>query len=300
MFGKKKLKDKMGVLGWALLICLLAYALVMCSFLVFGVFTSINTKEVYDHKIYFPDGKEWVWAFDNYVKVFGNFVIDDDLLYDGTIGYANFMSMTLNSIAVAGGGALVSTISFFLVAYVTAKFPYFFSKVIHTFVIVTMVIPIVGATPSYIVILQSMGLYQTLLGEYVMKFNFLGMYFLVFYAIFQGISKDYAEAAQLDGASEFTIMVRIMLPLVMPTFSTIFLIRFIESWNDYNYIILYLKSYPTLSYGVYRMVNENVGGMDHPTLKIASSLLVALPILTLFIIFRNKIMGNVTMGGVKE
>ena len=163
-----------------------------------------------------------------------------------------------------------------------------------------MVIPIIGSTPSNIVILQSLGLYQTLLGEYIMKFNFLGMYFLVFYAIFQGISNDYSEAAQLDGASEFAIMIRIMLPLVMPTFSTILLIRFIESWNDYNYVLLYLRSYPTLSYGVYRMSMEKVDGMDHATMRIASSLLVALPILTLFIIFRNKIMGNVTMGGVKE
>ena len=48
------------------------------------------------------------------------------------------------------------------------------------------------------------------------------------------------------------------------------------------------------------MSMEKVDGMDHATMRIDSSLLVALPILTLFIIFRNKIMGNVTMGGVKE
>ena len=300
MFGKKKFKEKLGGLGWTILVCLLVYSLIMFTLLVFGIFSSVNTRSVYNHKIFFPDGKEWVWAFDNYIKAFNNFIIDNELLYDGTIGYANFFSMALNSIAVAGGGALVSTISFFLVSYVTAKFPYYFSKIIYTFVIVTMVIPIIGSTPSNIVILQSLGLYQTLLGEYIMKFNFLGMYFLVFYAIFQGISNDYSEAAQLDGASEFAIMVRIMLPLVMPTFSTILLIRFIESWNDYNYVLLYLRSYPTLSYGVYRMSMEKVDGMDHATMRIASSLLVALPILTLFIIFRNKIMGNVTMGGVKE
>lgn len=297
---KNKLKDKLGVLGWTILICLLLYTLIMFTLLVFGIFSSVNTRSVYNHKIYFPDGNEWVWAFDNYAKVFESFVIDNEILYDGTIGYANFYSMAINSIVVAGGGALVSAISYFLVSYVTAKFPYFFSKIVYTFVIVTMVIPIIGSTPSNIVILQSLGLYQTLWGEYIMKFNFLGMYFLVFYAIFQGISNDYAEAAQLDGASEFAIMTKIMLPLVMPTFSTIFLIRFIESWNDYNYVLLYLKSYPTLSYGVYRMSQEKVDGMDHATMRIASSLLVALPILTLFIIFRNKIMGNVTMGGVKE
>ena len=133
-----------------------------------------------------------------------------------------------------------------------------------------------------------------------MKFNFMGMYYLVFCAVIQGLSGEYSEAAELDGASEFAIMVKIIFPLVMPTFFTIFLIRFIESWNDYNYIILYLKSYPTLSYGVYKMSIEKVKGMDHATMRIASSMLVAIPILTLFIIFRKKIMGNVTMGGVKE
>lgn len=74
----------------------------------------------------------------------------------------------------------------------------------------------------------------------------------------------------------------------------------VKSWNDYNYIILYLKSYPTLSYGVYKMSLEKVNGIDHATMRIASSFLVAVPIFVLFVLFKDKIMGNLTMGGVKE
>ena len=297
---KKEKKDKLGVFDWVLFAVLVTYSLILLALLLFGLFSSVNTRTVYNHKIFFPDGKEWVWAFDNYVKVFSSFVIDNELLQDGTFGYANFYSMTVNSFAYAIGGAFVSVAAYFLAAYATSKFPNVFSKIVYNFVIVSMVIPIIGATPANVVILKSLGLFESMLSVYVMKFNFLGMYFLVFHAIFSSLSKDYAEAASLDGASEWTIMLKIMLPLVMPTVSTIFLIRFIECWNEYGFVLIYLRSFPTLSYGVYKMSLENVNGMDHATMRIASAFLVGIPVITLFILFRNKIMGNVTMGGVKE
>ena len=300
MAKKRNKLSGLGVVDWAILSVLIFYTVILFSLLIFGLFSSVNTRTVYNHKIFFPDGKEWKWAFDNYIKVFQSFVIDNELLSNGTIGYANFFDMTINSIVFAGFAAGAKCVSIFLVAYATSRFSFAFSKVVYTFVIVAMVVPIVGTGPSQIVILKSLGLFEKMLSVPIVAFNFLGMYFLVVYAVVQGLSKDYAEAAYLDGAGEFTIMTKIMLPLVKPTIITIFVITFIENWNSYGYILIYLRSYPTLSYGVYKMSLENVNGMDHATMRIASAFLVALPVLTLFVIFRNKIMGNVTMGGVKE
>ena len=98
-------------------------------------------------------------------------------------------------------------------------------------------------------------------------------------------------------------MTKIMLPLALPTVSTIFLITFIENWNSYGYILIYLRNYPTLSYGVFKQLQtrgDYTNKMYHPTMKIASAYLVAIPVITVFLIFRNKLMKNVTMGGVKE
>lgn len=296
----KKKKGKLGIFNCFLLIALISYCVLLFSFYIFGVFSSINTRTVYNHKIYFPDGNEWKWAFDNFVKVFNSFVIDDQILADGTQGYANFFSMTVNSFAFAGIAALSRCVATCLVAYATARFPYSFSKWVYTFVIITMVIPIIGGTPSLIVIIRALGLYEKMSSVALNAFSFHGFYFLVVYSVMQGLSKDYAEAAYLDGAGEWTVMIRIMIPLAMPTLSTIFLIVFIENWNSYGFILVFLKSYPTLSYGVFKMSLENVNGMDHATMRMASAILVAIPVFILYMLFHDKIMKNVTMGGVKE
>ncbi len=297
---KKSRQKKLGVFNCIILAVLVFYCVLLFSFYVFGLFSAVNTRTVYNHKIYFPDGSEWKWAFDNFKKVFDSFVIDNQLLADGTMGYANFFSMTINSFVFAGLAALSKCVAICLVAYATARFPYKFSKWVYTFVIVAMVIPIIGGTPSLIVIIRSLGLYEKLSSVVLNAFSFLGFYFLVVYSVMQALSKDYAEAAYLDGAGEWTVMTKIMIPLAMPTLSTIFLIVFIENWNSYGFILVFLKSYPTLSYGVFKMSLENVNGMDHATMRMASALLVAIPVFILYMLFRNKIMKNVTMGGVKE
>lgn len=297
---KKEKKGKLGFFNWLLLGMLIGYCVLLFSFYLFGIFSSVNTRTVYNHKIFFPDGDEWEWGFDNFTKAFKSFVIDDQRLADGTIGYANFFSMTVNSFAFAGIAALSRCVATTLVAYGAARFPYKFSKWIYTFVIITMVIPIIGGTPSLIVIIKALGLYEKMSSVALNAFSFHGFYFLVVYSVMQGLSKDYAEAAYLDGASEWTVMTRIMIPLAMPTLSTIFLIVFIENWNSYGFILVFLKSYPTLSYGVFKMSLENVNGMDHATMRMTSAIIVAIPVFILYMLFHNRITKNVTMGGVKE
>ena len=148
--------------------------------------------------------------------------------------------------------------------------------------------------------LKTTNLYDTWLGNYLMKFTFLGLYFLIFHGTFAGISPEYSEAATIDGASEIQILVRIMIPLVATTFYTVFLIQFIGYWNDYNTALMYMPTHPTLAYGVYYMSVSNMNGLSSAPMRMTASSILALPLLIVFIAFRDKIMGNVTMGGVKE
>ena len=163
-----------------------------------------------------------------------------------------------------------------------------------------MIIPIVGNIPANLLLLKDLGIYDSFFGALAMKFNFMGMYFLVFHAAFKSLAKEYAEAAMIDGASELRIMSVIILPLVKSALYTVFLIRFIEFWNDYQMALLYLPSHPTLAYGVFYMSKSSKNSLSAEPLRMAACMVVVLPILVLFIALRNKIMGNLTMGGVKE
>lgn len=292
----KTIKSKLNLFNIAIFIVLVLYCLTMISVLMWGLFTSLKTvDDFYSNKVFLPSGAPWEWAWSNYSYVFKNFKVTS-----GTAKYGMDV-LIFNSLAYAGGGSLIECFSMCTVAYMVAKYKFKFSKCVYIFVVITMVVPVIGSTPSMLLLWKKVGLYGTFLSVYIMKFHFLGMYFLVFYSIFQGISSGFSEAAKIDGASEFTIMFKINFPLITPTFLTVFLILFISMWNNYQDVIIYLPKHPTLAYSVYHMAyRERNAQFAYETFRLTSCMILAVPMIVLFIIFRNKIMGNVTMGGVKE
>ena len=282
------------------MVILILYTTLLLVLLAWGGMTSLKTRgDFYYNKLGLPSGSIFTWGWNNYSIVLKNFavVIIDEL---GRKISINIWGQLINTLLYAVGGGLVTTGCCCVVAYVTAKFPYFFSKIVYTVVLITMVIPIVGSTPSMLLFLRQTGLYDTWLGTYFMRFTFLGLYYLIFHGVFEGISKEYSEAATLDGANEYRILFLIIFPLIKTTFYTVFLIQFIEYWNDYNMALMYMPTHPTLAYGVYYMSISNMNGLSNPPMKMAASSILALPLLIVFVAFREKIMGNVTMGGVKE
>jgi ABC-type glycerol-3-phosphate transport system permease component len=298
---KKQIKsNRFTILIWAILAVLILYALSMCILYVWGAVTSLKSRADFsENKIWLPKGAIWDWSWGNYLTVWKNFRVYS-INKAGQKIATNMVGQIYNTIMYAGVGAIILAIVPCVVAYVTQKFPFAFSKWIYTIVLVTMVIPIIGNTPSMLKFLKATNLYDTFLGTYIMKFSFMGMYYLVFYANFQSLSKEYYEAATIDGASDLTILLRIMLPLVKSTIYTVFLIQFIALWNDYNITLLYIPSKPTLAYGVYHLSVSNEEGLSSTPIRMACCMITATPILILFIAFRNVIMGNLTMGGVKE
>ena len=104
----------------------------------------------------------------------------------------------------------------------------------------------------------------------------------------------------IEGAGHFRIMTTIMFPLTATIFGVLFLQKFIELWNNYMTPVTYLPSYPTLSYAAYQFQFA----ADSPEVavtpvQLAGLLSLALPVFVLFLIFRNKLMGSLTMGGLK-
>ena len=233
------------------------------------------------------------YHFENYVTVWEKIGVS---VGSKKIGLTKMLANTLGYVGV---NSLIQALVPCLVAYAVVKFPCFYSKLLNSIVIVTMILPIVGAYPSEIQMLNYLNMYDTIFGTWLMKFNFLGVYFLVYAAMIKGISKEYWEAAYIDGAGQFTVFFRVIFPLIRNTISLVLLIRFIEFWNDYQAPLLYIPSYPTLAYGIYDL-NTRYDESSTTSIRMAGSIMFAIPIVILFVIFKDKIMGNITMGGVKE
>ena len=292
----KRLKQSSPVYT-VLLVLLSCYALIMLSLLAWALITSLKQQlDFRTNALGLPNMKFGI-AFENYPIVFQEFKMI--VMAGGQQEYINFWEMLLNTILYAGVGAFISALVPCLVAYVCAKFKYRFNAVIHGIVIVAMILPIVGAAPSTMKVLKDLGIYNTIYGTWIQKFHFLGMYFLVYYASFKGFSDTYLEAAYIDGAGEWRVLFSVVLPLVRNTFLTILLIRFIDYWNDFQTPLLYVPSYPTLAVGLYNLGNSTVGALNWVPRKMAACIILLVPIMALFMAFKDKLMGNLTMGGIK-
>ena len=291
---KKKLKqwqiNPVSVLCW---LVLMLYAVMFIYLFVWGITTSFKGILEFSKD---PLGIPSEWRFENYKTAFDYFYVR----LSGTNEYVYLEQMVIYSIVYSGGCAFMQTLATCIVAYATARFDFKLSKIIYSVVLVLMVLPIIGSLPSEIQLTKNLGIYDTLFGPLVLKFNFIGMYYLVFYATFRGVPKAYTEAAKIDGASNMRIMTRIIFPLIKNTFSTIMLINFVAYWNDYQTPMVYIPSYPTMAYGLYLYNFSTISQISDTPMKIAGCMIVFLPILIVFIAFQKRLMGNISMGGIKE
>ena len=239
------------------------------------------------------------WTFDNYLTVFNKFYVRIPTAgFPITVGLGEQLLNTLIYCVLAS--TLASFVPCFT-GYLVAKYNYLFSKILFNVAIVAMALPIIGAYPSELKLLTSLGVRDTFFSVIFQRSGYLGLYFFVFVAAFKSIPNDFYEAATIDGAGEFQVFVRIMFPMVLKTYLTIVLLLFVANWNDYQYPIMYLKKRPTVSYGLYYMLNWNPdNSLAYTPILLAGCCVLMIPILILFILFKEKLMGNLSMGGLKE
>lgn len=302
-----KIKNKITSLGIVLLVCLCVYVVLILAPLLWAFLSSLRDPWFYRmDSLWWIKGKEGdVLYFDNYKTVAEIFWCEVTKAGVGTYR-VGMWKMYGYSLLYSLGCAFTATFVPCVTAYCCSKFPCKLSKAVVTTVIICMSLPIVGSLPSEIRVVKFLGLYDKLWSMWVMKANFLGLYFLVFYAAMNGVSDTYSEAAKIDGAGNFKIFFGIILPLVKNTFFTVMLVKFIEFWNDYQNPLIYMNSYPTVAIGLYSLLTTNdprkmasTGYANTDPQRMAAAMTVLLPILIVFIAFQRKLLGDLTIGGVK-
>ena len=145
------------------------------------------------------------------------------------------------------------------------------------------------------------GLYDNLyLFSVVSRFTFLSFTFLVFKAAFSGVSSAYREAGIIDGASEFTCMFKIAIPMVYPYIVVNLLTSFVGTWENYQTMLLYLPGYPTLAVGLYKLSLSVETAVSSVNVKLAGCVMMSIPIIILYWFRRSHIIVNLSVGGLKE
>jgi len=294
------LKAKITPLSVGLFVVLALYTIFLFALIYWGLITSFK-----EYKFDFFAGGNNGFGFPEtfetkyYTYFFNDYLIETTR--GGRTVKVQLLEMVHNSLVYAIGCSFFQTLVPCLTAYVCAKFKFKFLKIYPAIVIITMAIPIVGSTSSEIMMARNFGLYDELWGMWLMKANFLGFYFLIFYTSFKNLPNAYSEAAKIDGANNFNLLFKISLPLVKNTILTIFLIYFITFWNDYQTPMLFINDRPTIFYAIWRVFgNIGVEG-DYANIcaTCAIAVLGLIPTTVVFILFNKKLLGNITVGGIK-
>ena len=117
---------------------------------------------------------------------------------------------------------------------------------------------------------------------------------------FEQIPEELYKAAKVDGTSDFKYLLRVMVPISKPTLVTITILKVIECWNSYVWprLITDDKNYYLVSNGI-QEIRQNGFGRDNIPAMMAAVVVISVPLVILFLVFRNKIMEGVSRGGTK-
>lgn len=117
---------------------------------------------------------------------------------------------------------------------------------------------------------------------------------------FAQIPNELYYAAKVDGTSDFKYLWKVMLPICRPTVVTIVILKVIECWNSYVWprLITDDENYFLVSNGI-QAIRENGFGRENIPAMMAAVAVISVPLIVLFLLFRNKVMEGVSRGGTK-
>ena len=281
---KKKPKRTTNIARIGVFTFFVLYSVAIIFMLVWAVLASFNEhNELLVNNAFIPS----TFHFENYLKAF-------ETLEAGGVSYIN---MIWNSIWFVGSRTFISMATITCGAYALGRYKFTGRKVIMTVLIVCMMIPVYGTGSATLIMYNKLHFYNSPLFVFAST-SILGTTVLVVMTFFQSMSDTYEEAAKIDGANKVQIFLSVYLPMVLPSVSAIAINAFINGWNDYMTTLYYMPDFPTLATGLYVYEQAAKYTMDKPVF-FSGVIMCAIPPLVLFAVFSDKIMKNVSIGGIK-
>lgn len=208
------------------------------------------------------------------------------------------------------GGLLLNA----MIAYVLSRRDYVYRKQLTVFLIIPMVLN-GGLVPTYIWMTKYLNLKNTIWAM-LLPLLIVPWFIILLRTFFSEIPSSLMEAATVDGAGEFTIFFKIVLPLAKPALATVGMFITLNYWNDWFQPLMYVdnRDLYNLQYRLYilmrdvqeMMKNSAISGMgisiaDMPTesMRMAMCVIAAGPMLVIFPFFQKYFVKGLTVGGVK-
>lgn len=225
---------------------------------------------------------------------------------ENNLGGAFVMSVVKTLVGVIFGVICTS-----MLAYVLSRKDFYFNKLFTILFIVTMYVS-GGMIPEYLLLTRTLKLGNNF-WVYIIP-GLIWVYNVILMRSFiEGLPIALQEAAKLDGANDFTIWLKVILPLCTPSIATVALFLAVGQWNSFMDTYLYARDLPTLQYVLYEIMEQATIQIDpHAastqltnavsplSVRMAITIVATVPILIVYPFLQKYFVGGMTLGAVKD
>lgn len=229
------------------------------------------------------------WTFNNFKELFKK------------TANRQYMKWILNTLQIALLNMVISTLLTLITAYSLSRFRFKMRRPLMNISLILGMFPGFMAMVAIYLILNLLGLIGNKWALLLVYSAGSGLGFFVAKGYFDNISTEIDEAAKLDGASQFRTFFQIFLPLAKPIIIYTALMAFMMPWSDYILAGLILRNPAdmTVAVGLYNMTSDTSAMLQNFTTFAAGSILVAIPIVILYISLQRFMIEGISAGAVK-
>lgn len=259
---------------WAFAVLFPFYWMVLTSFKSYGAYSSE----------YYPKFFTASPTFDNYFQAFG------------AVPLAKYFVNTIIFTVITTAVMLAVTI---LAAFAFARLDFKGKNLVFTLFLALMMIPNELVIITNFQTVTNLGMSNTFTGLILPSVTSV-FYVYLLKVNFEQIPDELYRAAKVDGTSDIKYLLKVMVPICRPTIITVTILKVIECWNSYVWprLITDDANYFLVSNGI-QEIRENGFGRENIPAMMAAVVVISVPLIVLFLIFRNKIMEGVSRGGTK-
>ena len=217
--------------------------------------------------------------------------------YEIVFSYSSVWTGYLNTIFYTVVGTLIKVVITIIAAYPMSRKNFQGRKVLNYFYMIPMFFG-GGLIPTYILV-SNLHLVNT--RAVLLIIGAFGLTDMVIMRTFfqSNIPNELLESAKMDGASNWTIFIKVILPQVTPCLAAIAITQATGVWNDYSTPMIYMRDYPNLAYGMYLFKYSSFLVKDSMPIYFAAAVISCLPVIILYTCSQNLILNNMTTGGLK-
>jgi multiple sugar transport system permease protein len=205
-----------------------------------------------------------------------------------------FFNSTVVALAVTAGNLLFCS----MLGYALAKLEFAGKRVVFVLVLATLMVPSIVTFMPLFVLISNMGLVNTHAGL-ILPFVVGGLGVFLMRQFIGGIPDELLDAARIDGAGEYTIFFKIVLPLCGPALATLAILTFLGSWNSFLWplVVASTENMYTLPVAVALF---SIGQQEtNVALQMAAAVVVVLPVVILFFAMQRFITQGIATTGIK-